>query len=152
MTGRGYAVLLQRRPAALADPVGGPGRREDGPDPDVAEARLTKSRGDVVADGVHRGAARVGRGDRHLDAAVVVDRDVTEHAQVLDGQHGDLGIGDAARDAPGAREEGLVRHDVTTWPPGASGAGAASPRAGSPSPRCGCRAGRRWGAAGRRAA
>src|SRR3546814_776696 len=93
--GRGDAVGVELRPPLLADPVGGPGRRKDSVDTDVAEAGLVERGADVRLDGDGGGAARIGRRDRHP-----LRRHLADYAEVDDREDGDFGIGHAFEHPP----------------------------------------------------
>ncbi len=65
--GRGDAVLGERCASAGGDPVARPGRVQADPHLDVGEACVAQPVHQVVAHRGHRGAAGVGRRDRHDD-------------------------------------------------------------------------------------
>ena len=131
------AVRRRAWPALLGHLVGGPGRGSA-----RTRRRRAGSRRAVsvstrsVADGVHRRAAGVRRGDRHVDPALVVLGDVAQDAEVLDGDDGHLGVEHRRRRSSQARGRRGCCVAVTRSPPGASGRGAASRRAGSRGARC----------------
>ena len=68
----------------------------------------------VVGDLAQRGAARVGRRDRH-DQALALGRDVAQDAQVGHGQHGQLRVGHRRRDRAGRGEPGRCHHVASGW-------------------------------------
>ena len=129
-----------------ADPVRGPGRREHRAGPRPRDRwRCTRRR--RRRDHVHRRAAGVGRGDRRPrtgPSPSTAQADVADHAELADGEHGQLGVdhrldhaATASRPAAGSCAA------VTTSPPGAPGPAAASRRAGRPRCSVHARRGRR---------
>ena len=71
---RSDAVGLEPLPAALGDPVGGPGREEHAFDPDRIEARLVEGFANRRFDRDRRRAAGIGRGDQHSRRVVATPR------------------------------------------------------------------------------
>src|SRR6185503_1816965 len=91
--GWGDAELPELAPAVVADPVGGPGRRQDGADPDQSDAGRLQRRLDVPGDDGSGRAPGVGRGQLDQQCGIVTTltpADVTHDAEVVQGEHRDL--------------------------------------------------------------
>ncbi len=92
-SGRCDPVLAQLAPPRLAHPVGRPRRGQHGADTDLVRPGPAQGVPHVVRDDRRGRAAGVSGGEVDLHGSVACHPQVPDHAQVAEGQDGELGIG-----------------------------------------------------------
>ncbi|MNE51056.1 hypothetical protein D3C80_1456640 [compost metagenome] len=97
---RGDAVGAQALAAAVADPVGGPGRGQPALQLRCGEAGLLQGVGDVLLDHLGGRAAGVGRGDHHMQVATL-PVEAAHDAQIDHADDRDFRVHDCAEHGPG---------------------------------------------------